>query len=550
MIICPMRLAQMPGYDTIFLWVYAARTIMDKRILEALLRPDAYPEPTSQVSLVETHVSYILITDNFAYKIKKPVDFGFLDFTSAERRRFFCHEEVRLNRRLCPDVYLGVVEVRDAPSGASFIGGRKIIDYAVKMKRLPQERMLDNLLNKGEVSEQDIRNIAGTIARFHLAAVRSDAIDEYGTIAAIRRNWGENFRQVERFIGTALSEKDLNLIRGYVDTNLSDNGPLFAERIKNGFIRDCDGDIHVENICLVEPVCIFDCIEFNDRFRYSDTAADIAFLLMDLDFHRQGEFAGPFLDEYCAVTGDTGVLRLLDFYKTYRAFVRGKVECLRLTDREIREDNRELAIKKAARYFRLARGYVIRNRMRQTIFITCGLMGSGKSSIAEELAFQLGIDKIASDALRKKITGTPPGEHRFVEYGEGIYSQDMDRQVYAKLLRISREALEGGRSVVVDASFRRRSDRSGFASLATGMGLSFRIMHTTCPVEIVKGRLEDRLKEGSAISDGRWELYHRQTDEFEPPSTDEGVVITIDTSAPMDASIDIILGSVELYNGK
>jgi predicted kinase len=355
---------------------------------------------------------------------------------------------------------------------------------------------------------------------------------------------------VERFIGTVLSEEELNLIRGYVDTFLTDNGPLFAERIKNGFIRDCDGDIHVENICLVEPVCIFDCIEFNDRFRYSDTAADIAFLLMDLDFHRHGEFAGPFLDEYCAVTGDTGVLQLLDFYKTYRAFVRGKVESLRLTDKEIRQDDRELATKKAARYFRLARGYVIRNRMRQTMFITCGLMGSGKSSMAEELALQLGIDRISSDALRKKITGTPPGEHRYAEYGEGIYSQEMDRQVYAKLLILTKEALEGGRSVVVDASFRRRQDRSRFASLATGMGLSFRIIHTSCPVEMVKGRLENRLKEGTAISDGRWELYQRQLDEFEPPCTDEGAVISLDTSAPMDASIDIILGSVELYNGE
>jgi aminoglycoside phosphotransferase family enzyme/predicted kinase len=550
MIICPMRLAQMPGYDTIFLWEYAARTIMDKRILEALLRPDAYPEPTSQVSLVQTHVSYILITDNFAYKIKKPVDFGFLDFTSAERRRFFCHEEVRLNRRLCPDVYLGVVELREAPNGPSFFGDGKVIDHAVKMRRLPQERMLDNLLNKGEVADQDIRNIAGTIAWFHLAAERSDAIDEYGTIAAIRLNWEENFQQVGRFIGTTLTAEDLNLIRGYVDTFLSHNIPLFAERIKNGFIRDCDGDIHVENICLVEPVCIFDCIEFNDRFRYSDTAADIAFLLMDLDFHRHGEFAGPFLDEYCAVTGDTGVLQLLDFYKTYRAFVRGKVESLRLTDREIREDDRVLATKKAARYFRLARGYAIRNSMRQTMFITCGLMGSGKSSIAEELAFQLGIKRISSDALRKKITGTPPGEHRFLEYGEGIYSRDMDRQVYAKLLRMSRDALEEGGSVVVDASFRRRQDRSRFASLATGMGLSFLIVYTTSPVETVKERLEDRLKEGSAISDGRWELYHRQLDEFEPPCADEGAVISLDTSTPMDASIDIILGSVELYNGK
>jgi uncharacterized protein len=523
--------------------------MMNEWALKSLLKPEAYPEPTSSVRLVQTHVSFIFITDNFVYKIKKPVDFGFLNFTTIDRRRFYCNEEVRLNRRLCPDTYLGVVAVRETLSGATFCEDGDIIDYAVKMKRLPDGLMLDRLLAEGRVTEHDIRKIARAIANFHLAAERGGGIDEYGSVSGIRRNWEENFQQSGRLIGISLAETDLEIIRKHVSSFISENEAIFAERVNLGFIRDCDGDIHMENICLSDPVCIFDCIEFNDRFRYTDTAADIAFFLMDLDFHGKSAFSAPFLDEYCTMTGDKGVSLVLEFYKIYRAFVRGKVESLKLIDPDIPDGEKKDAGEKSARYFRLARGYILRKRLPKALIITCGLMGSGKSAIALALAFELGMDTVSSDAVRKEITNTPTGIRRKDGYGTGIYSPAINDSVYRELLSRSEKALKGGLSIIVDATFRRMEERARFASLADDNGASFYIVHTFCAEPIAKNRLDARDQLPGGLSDGRWELLPLQQDEFEPPDNGEGKLISLDTSLPMGDNIDTILKGMEIYNG-
>lgn len=392
---------------------------MKQQFLKSLLKPDAYPEPANSVRLLQTHVSFLFITDNFVYKIKKPVDFGFLNFTTIDRRRFYCNEEVRLNRRLCPEIYLGVVELRESASGATFRGEGNVIDYAVKMKRLPEERMLDRMLAEGKVTESDIRKIARVIAIFHLNAEHGGTIDENGGIAGIRRNWEENFRQIAEFVNISLAKMDLELIKKWVETFMTANEALFAERVTRGFIRDCDGDIHLENICLTSSICIFDCIEFNDCFRYIDTAADIAFLLMDLDYHDKSAFSAVFLDEYAAVTGDLEFMRLLDFYKIYRAVVRGKVESLKLFDPDIPEAEKISARDKARRYFRLARGYVIRQGRPPTLIITCGMMGSGKSAIASALAFEMGMEITSSDAVRKELANIPRNKQGSTNTAQG-----------------------------------------------------------------------------------------------------------------------------------
>ena len=280
---------------------------MEKRVLKSLLKPSAFDEPTTTVRLMQTHVSFLFITDHFVYKIKKPVDMGFLNFTTLDRRRFYCNEEVRLNRRLCPDIYLGVLEVRDSPHGANLRGDGTVIDYAVKMKRLPEERMLDRLLDENAVSDGDIRRIARHIAAFHLAAERGGEIDNYGSLQSIRNNWDENFLQVSGFIGLTIERRDLCIIHDWVDRFMAAHEEVFGERVRQGFIRDCDGDIHAENICLADTVCIFDCIEFNSRFRYCDTAADLAFLLMDFDYHGKRELSRILQQEYLERTGDEGL---------------------------------------------------------------------------------------------------------------------------------------------------------------------------------------------------------------------------------------------------
>jgi aminoglycoside phosphotransferase family enzyme/predicted kinase len=522
---------------------------MKRPFLISLQKPGAYPEPTNFVRLLQTHVSFLFITDNFVYKIKKPVDFGFLNFTTLDRRRFYCNEEVRLNRRLCPDIYIGVVELRESASGVTFSGEGNIIDYAVKMKRLPEERMLDRMLAEGKVTETDIRKIARVIATFHLNAVHDSKIDEYGSSASIRQNWEENFRQIEEFVNISLTKTDLVMLKKWVENFMSANDALFAKRVTDGFIRDCDGDIHLENICLTSNICIFDCIEFNDRFRYIDTAADIAFLLMDLDFHDKSAFSADFLDEYTVVTGDLDFMRLLDFYKIYRAVVRGKVESLKLFDVDIPEAAKNSARDKAVRYFRLARGYVIRQWWPPAIIITCGMMGSGKSAIASALGLELGMAIASSDAVRKELAGIPRDRHCLDEYDKGIYTATFTEATYRELQKRAEEALQSGRSIIVDATFRRKEERTRFANLAARHNAPFHIVHTVCPERVVKHRLDERSRKPGEISDGRWELFNRQKNEFEPPGEDEVNLISIDTSRPIYDNIDDILHGMEKAYG-
>jgi len=519
---------------------------MEQRILQSLLVPSAYPEPTTSVNLVQTHVSFLFITDNFVYKIKKPVELGFLNFTTLDRRRFYCDEEVRLNRRLCPDMYLGVIEVRESLGGALFNGQGKVIDYAVKMKRLPEERMLDRLLREGNVTDDDIRRIARTIGEFHLTAVQGEEINGYGSTTSIRLNWDENFQQITEFVPLVITKRDLHIIMDWVDIFLSEHEGLFAERISRGHIRDCDGDIHMENICLADHIYIFDCIEFNNRFRYSDTAADIAFLLMDFDFHERRDFSGIFLSEYIEITGDRNVIMVLDFYKIYRAFVRGKVESFRLLDPNIPEDEKRTAQERATRYFLLARGYVIRSKLPSALVITCGLMGSGKSRLASALAFELGMELYSSDAMRKKIAHLSEFSHDFSEYGKGIYSAGFDEATYDNLLARAEKALVAGQRVIIDATFRKKNNRLLFRALAEKLAVPFYIVVTVCPEYIAKERLEERMKSPCTVSDGRWELFRKQAEDFELPAADEERLICVDTSLPTRDTIDTILNAMEI----
>lgn len=519
---------------------------MTQMLIKSLLNTRAYPESTTSVHLLQTHISFLFITDNFVYKIKKPVDFGFLNFTTLDRRRFYCDEEVRLNRRLCPDMYLGVVEIRESPTGIVIDGEGRIIDYAVKMKRLPEERMLHRLLAEEKVTDEDMRRIARTIAEFHRIAERSEEIDSYGSIENISRNWEENFQQLTEFIDITLSKNDLRIIREWVKDFIGQNRPLFAERVTKGFIRECDGDIHSENICLTDKVYVFDCIEFNKRFRYSDTAADVAFLLMDLDYHGKSSFSSTLLDEYQAATGDRQLPALLDFYKTYRAVVRGKVESFRLNDPNMTEEEKKNASGKAKLYFRLARGYILRRRLTPSLIITCGLMGSGKSVIASALAFELGIGTVAADAVRKEISGLPANLRDRSDYGQGIYTPAFNEATYRELLNRSEKSLISGQSIVVDATFRHKSDRARFRSLAEKLGVPFIIILTSCPDKIIKRRLDDRMNNPAAISDGRWKLFHKQKKEYEPVEANEGNIIPIDTSGPLLDNVDAILKRLEL----
>jgi uncharacterized protein len=527
---------------------------MDRKLIKSLLKDTAYPEPAGEVSLIETHVSFIFLTDSFVYKLKKPVDYGFLNFTTLDRRRFYCEEELRLNRRLCPDLYLGVVELRQTPEGPRFgstdrgggsgADGGTLIDYAVKMKKLPEERMLSHLVERGEVTVAQIEEVARYVADFHAKAGRGDEISRCGSVAAIRANWEENFRQAAPFKDEIIPRRDLALIRDYVERFLAEQAGLFEARVAGGFIRECDGDLHLENICLNDGVCIFDCIEFNESFRFIDTAWDIAFLLMDLEYAGRPELGDRFLEVYREATGDRGLTPLLEFYKCHRAFVRGKVKSIRMTEPGIPKDQLAQARSSALRYFGLARGYALRSRLPPTLFITCGLMGSGKSALARELSFQLGASLVRSDQVRKALPGQEPAAGAKDGYDQGIYTATHDKRVYQELLQRSRESLAQGHSIVVDATFRRGSDRDCFRALAAQLGVPFFILETRSPERVIKERLERRRHDPTEISDGRWEIFPRHRSEFE--ATAPGEAIVVDSSQPLAAEVDRALSGIGL----
>jgi hypothetical protein len=487
---------------------------INRDIAKELLKPDAYPENAKSVRLVQTHISYVFITDRFVYKVKKPVNFGFLDFSALSKRRYYCEQEVELNRRLSPSIYIGVVPVVER-NGRLFIGGKgKIVDYAVKMKKLPLDRLMSKLLREGKLSRAMMLNVAKAVARFHAEAAASAKISRFGKLAVVKRNTDENFQQTEKYIGVTITQEQFDAIREYTRRFYARKRELFEERIAQGRIRDCHGDIHTEHVCLSAPPVIFDCIEFNERFRYSDTAADVAFLAMDLDYNGRSDLSAAFIDAYVMHSGDGGVLAVLDFYKVYRAYVRGKVISFLLDDRSIPEEERRKAAGRAQKYFSLAYEYA-RNANAPSLVIVCGLMGTGKSTVARALSENTGFEVLSSDSVRKKLARITEKEHRYVGYGSDVYSRHFTKLTYSEMLETAGKMLSRGESVILDACFPSRTQRLAAQKAARKNGAQFFCVELVCPESTVRKRLDKRFKRGTDSSDGRWELYHRQKSDFE-----------------------------------
>jgi uncharacterized protein len=327
-----------------------------KQVVDALLTPQAYPQDPGNISLIQTHISLVFITEKYVYKVKKAVYFGFLDFSTLDKRQIFCLKELELNRRLCPEIYLEVVPINK--SDVIRIGGiGKTIEYALKMLRLPQERIMTVLLKENKVDKKTIDEIAIKVAKFHSKAERNNEIDAFGSIGIVKTNWDENFSQTVRYLNQIISHADYQFIKTKIDHFITTKATLLESRITDKHIRDCHGDLHTGNIFITDKICIFDAIEFNDRFRYSDVAADVAFLAMDLDYQKRTDLADYLIERYLAYSQDRSLLQMLPFYKCYRAYVRGKVISFRLDDPTINAQEKATATKEARDYFRLATGY-------------------------------------------------------------------------------------------------------------------------------------------------------------------------------------------------
>jgi aminoglycoside phosphotransferase family enzyme/predicted kinase len=507
-----------------------------------MLDPSFYPGQTEPVTLVQTQMSFLFMAGDFVYKVKKPVNLGYLDYTTLTLRHALCHQEVALNRRLTSDIYLGVVPVRRLESDYVLGGNGRAVEYAVKMRRLPGDRMLNVLLGRDAATPDMMRHLAVKLAGFHHAAASGPDIDPFGSPEAVRINVEENFSQTEKYRGRLVSAGKHQRVREWALGYLAEKRALFEARVSAGRIRDCHGDLHAQHICFSDAIQVYDCIEFNDRFRYCDVASEIAFLAMDLDRYGRGDLARVFVEAYLDASGDLEMRELLGFYRCYRACVRAKVEGFKSDDPYIGAAEKSAAESAAGGYWDLAARYA---RTRPLLLVMTGLMGTGKSTVAEQLARRAGFEVLSSDILRKALAGIPVTEHRRVGQGKDIYDAEFTRRTYSALFEKAAALLARGQDVILDASFKKKADRQRAREMALSAGADYAIIECVLDEDLTRARLERRLAEGNSPSDGRWEIFAAQKGEFDIISGDgEGRHLVVDTSIPADEASMRLIGEI------
>ena len=326
-------------------------------LIKFMLNSDTYPFKPEKVDMLQTHISYLFIAGEYVYKIKKPVNFGFIDYSTLEKRKFYCGQEIRLNSRLSPEIYLGISHIVSDKGIFSLNGKGEIEEYAVRMKRLPENMMMDRMIFDKRIDMAIITKIANKIAAFHQSADVNSDISKFGDIEIILKNVNENFLQTDKFIGISLTQDEYNLIKDFSYKFIVHNKSILKKRVAENKIKDCHGDLRTEHICISDKIYIFDCIEFNDRFRYGDVASEVAFLAMDLDFLGEAPLSIYFVDSYIEISGDTDIYKVINFYKCYRAYVRGKVESFKLNDPNIQPKEKEKSLNSARGHFKLAASY-------------------------------------------------------------------------------------------------------------------------------------------------------------------------------------------------
>ncbi len=514
--------------------------------LKDLMDPSTYPNRPQDVKLIQTHLSWVFLAGDVVYKVKKPVDFGFLDFTTLEKRRFFCSEEIRLNRRLCPEIYLDVVPIGKDKGHYRVEAPGEAVEWAVKMKRMPDDGLMSALIKRDEIEKRDIENICEILVPFYQRAKAPEDKLWLGGIDVVRENCVENFTQTEDFAGKVFPRETFEEIRRFTLSFLEKEEALFEQRQKGGWVVEGHGDLYSANICFdrkQDKIYIFDCIEFNERFRYGDVVADVSFLSMDLDFLGLCDLSAYFIELFRQKSGDNELLRLLDFYRCYRAYVRGKIGCFTWASPEVDEKTRNLSLEMAKRYFQLALRYAGGVKERPTLFVFMGLSGTGKSTIARAFAKKRDMEVFNSDYVRKEyVSGIPAEEKRLEPFGKGIYSKEFTKKTYRALSRLAGERLVLGKSVILDATYIDPEKRKRVRELAGSCGANLVFIHCTCPEEVALERMKRRLKASGEVSDGRQEIYQKQKTIFVPPDGSEAhKVIELDTTK----SIEEILSDLE-----
>lgn len=501
-------------------------------LIRALSEAGAYPHEVGAVSLVETHISWVLLTGIYAYKIKKPVNFGFLDFSTLEKRRFFCHEELRLNRRLAEDLYIDVTPITGTPERPKIGGAGEAIEYAVKMMQFPAGYTLSERAECGQLNSGDIDQITAIIADFHAAVDKADAQSPYGTSACIRRWFVENFDHIDPLLVDQQHKQQLQAIKRWGDEEWHSKAGLMELRKRQGYVRECHGDLHLSNMTLIDgKVTLFDCIEFNPMLRWIDVISEIAFLVIDLLYFGYELLAFRLLNHYLQRTGDYQGLALLRYYLVYRALVCAKVSLLRSMQQA---DNQECI--KYAEFTHLAERYTQVGQV--ALIITHGYAGSGKSTVSGQLAEKIGAIQIRSDIERKRLFGYRAQESTCSGLASGLYTAEAHLKTYQHLADCAKAVIAAGFSVIIDAAFLKMQQRDLFLKLAVECGVTFVIVDFQASDAELCRRIRHRQQDASEAT---LDVLQHQYASVQPLSAEEQpYVITINTES--DNATEMLLG--------
>lgn len=499
-----------------------------EKLVRALQDPARYPHQAGAVDHIETHISHVFLAGDYAYKIKKPVDLGFLDFTTLAARRFYCEEELRLNRRLAPEIYLEVVTIGGSCDSPVLGATDKPIEYAVKMRRFPQEALFDRLAAKNELTDRHIDALAGVIAEFHGRVERARLTDPYGAAAAVGEPMRQNFAQLRPLLAT---DSDLALLQAIEKSSLRRHAelvPAFTARHAEGFVRECHGDLHLGNVAWVDggvgsgvgkSALPFDCIEFNPNLRWIDVMSEVAFLVMDLCMRELENFASRFLNAYLENSGDYEGLRVLDYYLVYRAMVRAKVAAIRAAQPDAGDAGRREAMADCRVHLALAERFT--RPRRQALIIMHGLSGSGKTVVSQGLLEATGAVRVRSDVERKRMAGLAQDEESGSGIATGIYDQGTTIATYAELTRLARSALEAGWPALVDAACLCRWQRETFSGLAREFKVPFLIVACTAEDAVLRERVRRRAASGQDASEADVSVLDHQMESAEPLAAEE-----------------------------
>lgn len=489
-------------------------------LIQALLEPRRYPGAVARVELVQTHISWVLLAGDFAYKIKKPLKLPFLDFSTLAQRHICCLDELRLNRRFAPDLYLDVVGIFNTPQDPRWDGAGAPIEYAVKMRRFDEAARLDRVCARGELTPAHLSDLADTLVAFHAAAAVAPADSRFGSPAQIEAPALDNFQDLQRLRTLAGVPARLQALRAWTEAQFAQLAPLMRSRQQAGRVRECHGDLHLANLVLIgSSVRMFDCIEFNEDLRWIDVASEIAFTYVDLLAHGEPGLAGWFVDEVLSRSGDYEAALLLRFYAVYRALVRAKVAAIRIE--QTQGDAGE-----ALAYVALAERLVAAPPAR--LVITHGLSGCGKTIASNALLQNDGNAatlRLRSDVERKRLFGLAGTQRSGSARDAGIYVPDAHGRTYGRLRELADRLLRAGWSVIVDAAFLKRADRAVFQALARDLGLAFQILAPRATSVQLRQRIVARQALGRDASEATLEVLAQQMRVLEPLTGDEGELI-------------------------